>query len=266
MSCLAFNGTSDFVRFTAISSALANLPNGAATMAALCRIPGPQGAGASADICGLTNSAHSNWYHTLSVSGANARGVDDDGQVIIQSTNTTLGFNAQSSSGANNYVIYAVTWTGGSTTERFHLSSNMGSAESWTHDVTTGNNGALRAGPGTTGHFQIGYSWSWGFFGGDVALVGVWAGVALSDVQCQDLWVNKKTSDWYTHAAGTPTTLIECNTTTPVDIGSAPSTFSALTTPALTAPDPTGWTFDGTGAGAGAAPPIWLVSAPRLST
>ena len=62
-----------------------------------------------------------------------------------------------------------------------------------------------------------------------------------------DLWVNKKTSDWYNHAAGHPTTLIEYTSATPTDIGADPSTFSTIGNGAMTGPDPTGWTFDGQG-------------------
>ena len=237
MATLAFNGTTAMVRFTPISSQLANLPNAAATIAALVRL------GDDGDVCGLINSAHNQWYHGLA-RDSSSRILDDDGLVGAFSTSTTL---TTSTAGAGNYRIIAVDWGTGTATEQAHWSSTIGSAESWTHSATN-TNGGLRAGPGTTGHFQIGETASIGFLTGEIALVAVWAGTRMTQAQIEELWVNKQTSDWYNHSAGVPTTLIELTSTTPTDIGANPSTFSTLTAATATGADPTGWTFDGQGA------------------
>jgi hypothetical protein len=242
MATLAFDGTDDYVRFTPISAELANLPNGAATIAMLIRW------GDDAYGCELRNSAETNWYHGMNRSSAN-RLNDDDGLVGTGSTATTLTTQTAS---ADNYQISVVDWpSGGAALERFHWSATIGSAESWTHSDSTGNNGGNRAGPGTTGRLYLGADRSSATANnllGEIALIGVWAGVRFSDANVEALWVNKKTSDWYNHSAGTPTCLIEFTSTAPEDIGAFPSTLDTVNGAVATGANPTGWTFDGQGA------------------
>lgn len=241
MATLRFsNGWADF---NPVSAALGALSNGPGTIVALVR---KTTAGTVGDHAGLVDATTATtWYHTLATAGS-GNSADDDGIVFVQGTAVL-----PAGSTADDFCIHAVTWPGGAggAAERFHISSKMGAAESWTHENSVNNNGADHAGPGTSGHFMLGNTGD-GAFVGDIALVAVWAGVQLTDLEIEDLWVSKQTSDWYNHAAGTPDLLIECTSTSPTDIGGNPSTFSALggtTTPTLTGLDPTGWTFDGQG-------------------
>ena len=236
-----------FATFTPISSALSGLPNGAGTIAALFN---RQAALASQDVTALVNSALTNWYHSLTFLSDHL--FDDDGIVGVNETptwTTTTGW----------YII-VVTWpSGGAALDRFHHVYQTTPA-GWTHSNSAANNGGNRAGPGTGGHFRIGYA-------GDnnhssstyYALVAAWAGVALSDAQCAELSVNNKTSDWWNNSGGQPTLLIECNTATPTDIGANPSTFSSIGGLTLTGADPT-WTFDGRGSAEAPAEPTFVGS------
>lgn len=249
MATLRFAGAGDWVDFTPISATLNNLPNGSGTLAALVRRTG----GTDDDIVGLVNSTRTAWYHALEVLDAGSLLKDDDGI-----TGPTAGSGATpTGTTANDFYIAVVDWPSGIATERFHFSATMGAAESWTHVNSTGNKGADRAGPGSTGRFMVADLLSVGALNGDVALIAAWPGVRFSDSDAQNLWINKKTSDWWNHPAGHPTLLSELTSTTPWDIGADPSTFAGIGTATLTGLDPTGWTFDGRGAASsGDDPPI----------
>jgi hypothetical protein len=238
VATLAFNGSTAVVEFTPISSQLANLPNAASTMAALVRL------GDDGDVVGLRNpsAGGANWYHGIG-RDSSSRLFDDEGIVGCFSTSTAL---TTSVAGAGNYRIIACDWGTGTATEQAHWSATISSAESWTHSATN-TNGGLRAGPGTTGRLRIGEFGSFTALTGEVALVGIWVGVRMTQAQIEELWTNKRTSDWYSHSAGTPTTLIELTSTSPTDIGANPSTLGSVTAATATGADPTGWTFDGQG-------------------
>jgi len=246
----------NFATFTPISTALNNLQAGAGTIAAL--VGKDSGAG-GIDCCGLLNSARTNWYHALQFKGSQLE--DDDGIVGLIETPTWTP--------TTNWYIVVVTWASGTVTERFHH-VNQTTPAGWTHSNATGNNGGNRAGPGTNGHWEIGYFLDNSGSGG-IALSAAWAGVALSDAQCAELSVNNKTSDWWNNSGGQPTTLIECTSLTLTDIGANPSTFSTIG--GLTLANPAGgaptWTFDGRGAGPGSGPvskfnPVPLMSNQRI--
>jgi hypothetical protein len=67
----------------------------------------------------------------------------------------------------------------------------------------------------------------------------------MSDGQVEALSTTLKTSEWYGHAVGLPTSLTEMNTATPADIrGLVTWTVNG---PALTGDNMTAWTFDGGG-------------------
>jgi len=227
-------------RFNPISAALANLQNEAGTMVVLVRMDA--GDAGNDVIALLDNYPAASWYHGLGADVSTDQPYDDDGFVTVNcSISIPIGATA------NDFFIFVVDWpAGGAALERFHVSSKMGVAESWTHTDSNAVNGGNRAGPGTTGDFVIGDGGSIGALDGDVALVAVWAGTRFTDANVLDLWVNKKTSDWWNHPAGQPTLLLECTATTLVDIGANPSTF-ADNGAARTGLVPTGWTFYGRG-------------------
>jgi len=233
------------IRFNPVSSALANLPNGAGTIAVLVL----NNNATNRDWAGLNNnppSSVSEWYHGLAQDGTggpnNNKLLDDDGLVGAWNATALATPNTE-------FWIAVVDWpSGAAAKERFHWSSVLSAAESWTNEDSGANNGGNRAGPTTSaGYFNIGTHGT-NAFDGSIALVGVWAGTRFTDTDATNLWVNKKTSDWYNHPAGTPTFLVELNTLTPTDIGASPSTYSATgSSVTLTGPDPSGWTFDARG-------------------
>jgi hypothetical protein len=238
VATLNFSSTSsDKKVFTPISAALSNLPNGAGTMIVLHH---KVATGAGADYCGLLNSAASAWYHTLSQQFGPTVLIDDDGLTgPVSSTTPTID--------STNWWWYTVDWPAGAAAlERFHY-RNHTSGGSWTHSNSTGNNGGNRAGPGTGGWFRIGDTDDEAtVVGRDIALVAVWAGTRFAD---GDYGTWTKTSDLYNHALGKPTLLVEGTSTTPVDIGLNPSTYSGANSSGttLTGGDPPTFTFDGQG-------------------
>jgi hypothetical protein len=241
VATLSFNGTTAQVIFNPISSALSNMPNAQATIAAIARF------GATGNnICELRepSGGGANWYHGMGFE-AGADIIDDDGTSFV-TYNTNI---ATPASGAGNYRIFSVDWatSAGTSTGNSHYSSLFSAAESWTHTTSTGTVAANRAGPGTTGRFFIGSEGGGRWFTGEIALIGVWAGVRFTNTQAEELWINLRTSDWYNHSAGQPTMLVELTSTTPVDIGANPSTLNVVTAATATGADPTGWTFDGQG-------------------
>ncbi len=249
MATLRFDGVNDYIKINPITTALNNIPNGATTIAVLMRVTA---FAVDYDLVGLRGGDISGgYYHGLRLGGGGGGQndySDDNGLAFSVST----GPNAlrPAGTGGNNFGIVGWDWPASNGTTRFHASGPIGSAESWGHDDAGGLNGGLQAGPGTSsGFFLIGnYDGAW--FLGDIGLVGVWVGTRFTDANWTDLWVNKKTSDWWNHPAGQPNTLIELNTATPVDIGANPVGSITVSGPALTGADPTGWTFDGTGAAA----------------
>lgn len=244
MATLNFNGTTAYVKAHNLSTSLNAIPNGACTIALLLR----RASTADNDgFCGLINAdvgSESDYYHAASMNaGSTTSYFDDDGLVGITWTGAA---SHPTGAGGNNFCIVVWDWGTGTATERIHVSAGMGSAESWVHEDSDGNNGGLRAGPGTsTGYFTVGGYNASDKFAGDIALVAVWAGTRFSDADAEALWIDKKTSDWYNHSAGHPDTLIELTSTTLTDIGDDPAPTLAVVSATATGADPTGWTFDG---------------------
>lgn len=219
--------------FTPISAQLANLSNGAGTLAVLMQ----PGSTTDAAGIGLFNSADSVWYHDLTLWSGTLIDVDDPGnsQSPAVTVNTT------------NWWLFAVTWAGsGASVERFHY-KNVTGGGAWTHVNSITTNGGLHAGPGTSGRLHIGYEFNSTSNGSSYAVAAAWAGTQLTDLQVEELATHLKTSDWYQNSAGNPTCLVECTSLTPRDIGANPSTFSTVTM-GLTGSNPAGWTFNGVGA------------------
>lgn len=244
MSVLAWDGVDDdSALFTPISSQLANLSNGAGTVAFIARVADAN----NGDLFGLFNSADEGFYRCLQM-GDDDRLYMYDPSTTTSSTANTLAWGA---AGAGSYRIVVYDWPSGAAAPyRCHWSAPFSGAESWTHTAGSGNGGGMVAGPGTTGRFKIGHGFGAGSPPCEIALVAVWAGVRLDDTGVEALWTNKKTSDWYNHASGAPTMLVECTSLTPTDIGANPSTFNSIIGGiALTGADPSGWTFDGIGGG-----------------
>jgi len=237
MSILVFDDVDNEVRFTPLSSALGNLMNGAGTIVALARLGGRGGI-----VC-IEDSAHVNINPGFSLDGASKLNEDDN--VALSTASAVVGTTAAA---AGNYQVVALDWAAGAASlSRFHWSTVLSGAQTFTHSAAAANNGGTHAGPGTSGHLRIGTGTSEGAFLGEIALVACWT-TRFADGDYAALLAGDKTSDWWNHPLGNPITLIELNTLTPVDIGSAASTLSTLVGGTLTGADPTGWTFDGRGA------------------
>ena len=150
------------------------------------------------------------------------------------------------------YILVATNTSPGTSSDLTLYIKNLTDATAWeisgaltglavtasTTDVSIGNGGASDFGTN-------GASW---------ALVGIWAGVALSSAQVQALSTNMRTSDWYGNAGGHPDFLVECTSlTTLTDIGAHPSAYVANSNLSLVA-DTSGWNFNGQGGGGAAKP------------
>jgi hypothetical protein len=182
-------GTTDRKVFTPVSTALANLPNGAGTIIALIH----KSTTGVADFCGLTNSAQTNWYHGLEQSAAGALS-DDDGLAFFQSGSLITD-------DTTNWYWHAVDWASGAASiEAFHT-RNHTSGGAWSHSNAGANNGGTRAGPGTGGWMRLGFVGDFSTGTKDMALVAVWAGTRFST---SDYATWTKTSDLYSHPLGAP--------------------------------------------------------------
>jgi hypothetical protein len=231
VATLHFSGT-DVKVFTPISSALANLPNGAGTIVVLVRQTTAAG-----DMAGLLDSTGSTWYHALGVHNAG------NGNKLWDDDNTTiLGITSQNTS-LTDWKLFALDWGAVAGVESFHFRDQT-TLGSWTHENSSVNNSVV-AGPGTSGWFRIGYFLDIPIGAMDMAVVAVWAGTRFAS---GDYGSWTKTSDLYNHAKGPPTFLCELTATSPTDLigGSTYSSGNSSGT-ALTGPNPDNWTFDGIG-------------------
>jgi hypothetical protein len=185
VATLHFSGT-DVKVFTPISSALANLPNGAGTIVVLVRQTTAAG-----DMAGLLDSTGSTWYHALGVHNAG------NGNKLWDDDNTTiLGITSQNTS-LTDWKLFALDWGAVAGVESFHFRDQT-TLGSWTHENSSVNNSVV-AGPGTSGWFRIGYFLDIPIGAMDMAVVAVWAGTRFAS---GDYGSWTKTSDLYNHAKG----------------------------------------------------------------
>jgi hypothetical protein len=192
------------------------------------------------DLVGLLGPTDSTWFH-LMIWGGTTNVQDDDGFVAISSTATLAA-------GTTDWWWIGLDWPSGTALERMHWRDHTTSG-SWTHTPSTGNNGGNAAGPGSTGRFHIGWGADNTTGTRDIAVVAVWPGIRFADA---DYGSWSRTSDLWNHPAGQPSTLVECTSTTLVDIGANPCTYSSANSSGTTlvGADPPNWTFDGRGGGA----------------
>lgn len=155
--------------------------------------------------------------------------VTTDGSVTVTNTNT--------------YIFVVTRPAGTGQTARYHLKNLT------TGTVTRGNfTGTLNNGSstGSTGKLWIGtYDGVGDFANAWHGLVGIWD-TAMSDAQVDELWANKRTSDWYNDTAGTPTFLTELTSSTPTDLTGSAS-FVSYNGTVDAAETFAGWNFNGTG-------------------
>jgi len=238
VATLRFSNSTDVKVFNAAPSAIQQLSNGAGTMIALLH---KTFANSGQDIVGLVTGTTSitDWFHAMQ-HGTAGTGADDDG-LVAPGTSTSVF----SSTDTTSWFWFAVDFQAtASTTERFH-SFNHTTPGSWTHTDTSGNRGTNRV--ATSGaHWRIGKFDDNVDGCMDCAVVACWVGKRFANTDYSD-WT--KTSDLWNHSQGNPDMLIECNTTTPTDLGANASTYSSGSSSgtSLAGSDPPNWTFDGRG-------------------
>lgn len=237
MSTLHFDGADDWVRGTGQGSL-----GGAVTVACVIRRGGSSATYLSF-IGGATSANARSFFFGFENTGGTDKIQTFDTVSNSDSTTTIISSNTD-------WWVLSYTKAAGTVTPRFHIKN-----------ITTGAAAAHEAGSVTNinfpscsgGYLKIGnYDLTPGIPGsaeedylGDIALVGWWDGTVLSDAQCDELWANKKTSDWANNSGGAPSSLTELTSTTPIDLKGLETWVT--TGAALTGPDPTGWTFDGLG-------------------
>lgn len=242
MATLTFNGTSNFVEFSTLATALQNLPTGSHTLVWLVRrtVTGA----VFDDPFAISNNARTQTEAALKFtrSGANdvlnydtTRGAGDDG---VAHTSTTI------------WLMAAVTCVGADTPDlTFHYRDHTANA-AWTHVPAAGGvtSPGLGVSPGATGFYQHGRWQTSDFFQGQIGVCAAWAG-KLSNAQLDELIVNDRTTDWWNCSFGRPVHLVEFNAaaTSLVDLTGNSTLVTPTSAPALTGPDPDRWTFDGTG-------------------
>lgn len=245
MTTLHFDGADDWVRGTGQGAM-----NGAITLAVVSR----RTATSAAYQCLLGAATAAN---ARSFMFAHDQGVDPERITIFD--NATNRYSTTTIADANSdWWVIAMTKAAGSVVPRFHF-KNLTTGAAAVHetefsagaigDFPSCSGGYLKIGnydltPGTPGSAEEDYT-------GDIGVVGWWD-QALSDAQVDELYANKRTSDWAKNSAGVPSSLTELTAATPVDLTGIVTWVT--TGAALSGPDPTGWTFDGLGPKAAIAP------------
>lgn len=231
MGCLQFNGTSDYIRWSTLATALQNVTDGAWTIAALVKrdstgnydgiaalLSGTPGSGTTEAGIGF-DGANQNWIYV------------DPGYVQFTTalTDTT-----------NPYIV-AVSKAAGSATPR--LAWKLGSGGSWSHE----NAGATIADQIASSHLEIGVL-SGEELPAHVGVIGIWEG-AMSDANKEALDNNWQTSDWWGNAHGQPQFLCEFNVAAGslTDLAGNASGLSSSGTTLDGAETLNSWNFDGQG-------------------
>lgn len=240
MGVLRFDGVDDELRWTALTSVLANVSDGAWTLAVLYKTA-----------VWVSNDAGEGLSYLLSGGGS---GVAEAGVSISDPTGTV---NDQRlfidvDAGATGVTTltdltdpYLVVVSKGAGTATPRLAWKLGSGGAWTHE----NFDATIADQIAATMLQIGM-WQ----GGDrlnawVGVVGWWEG-AMSDANKEALDNNWRTSDWWTSAHGQPQFLAELNVvaSSVIDLAGNASSPSHTGTTLDSGETLNSWNFNGKGA------------------
>lgn len=233
MGVLSFDGTDDMLHWGTLASALANVSDGAYTIAVLWKRSSVNSfqplsylTSASAIEVGMLIRPFSTDMYMLGVNG--------EGFMDITDSDTPY--------------ITVVTKTAGTTAPRAHW--KVGAAGSWTHS----DFGSTIADQIDSTQLDIGGSVidTGDQFGGWIGLVGWWEG-SMSDANVEALDNNWRTSDWWASAHGTPVFLAELDVAgaSVTDLAGNASGLSVTGTSLDSGETLESWNFDGTG---GAAP------------
>jgi hypothetical protein len=227
MGVLKFDGIDDELIWSTLASPLANVTDGAWTVAAVVR---RNAVGSPAvSISTLLSASGASSEASLAFDAANKVIADISG---VSDPTSPTAF----SSTANVYM-FALSKAAGTATLR--LGWKVGSGGAWTHENLTTtlvdqiDSTSIRVG-------------GWAPFNGWIGVVAWWEG-AMSDTNKEALDNNWRTSDLWNSAHGQPVFLAQCNVSgaSVVDLASNATSFSATGTTLDAAETLNGWTFDG---------------------
>lgn len=234
MGCWKTDGVAGFGRFNSLAAPLSAIPTNTQTIAWLGRrnhtaawsgLIAFNDSGASVDLTMAIDTSDGLYYDTA-VSSSNTDGV-------ATVTTTDVRIIVFNKGDAMNNARYHVRNLTSSTTE---FRANFPA-------LLDDGNGT----PGGT--IDIGARAASFFANAWHGLVGCW-NVNLTDAQVDQLWANKRTSDWWLNSGGTPQFLVELTSTTPVDIAKR-SAFVSFNGTIDGAETLASWNFNGTGARTG---------------
>jgi hypothetical protein len=239
MGVIRFDGINDQLKFETFTATLANVSDGAWTMAVLCNFTDLthfnaiaymlSGAGAGDAMAGLSHSSSSNDLFIDVGTGVNISGMSP-------STST----------------VYMFVLSKGAGTVTPRLAWKAGSGGSWTHVDADGT----LANASASDQIQIGTWENVDFFEGHIGLVAFWEG-AMSDGNKEALDNNWATSDWWNSAHGQPAFLVELNVDAASTFDLAENAFDVTASGTVLddLEDLDAWNFDGTGEGEPEPPP-----------
>ncbi|MGH7392422.1 MAG: hypothetical protein ACREM3_23645 [Candidatus Rokuibacteriota bacterium] len=236
---LSFDGTDDRARWTTLATALADVSDGAWTMAILLkRVSGDVGTWS-----GLAYLLSGTGNGTAEV-GVSFKGAAPVDSLVIDNGSSSQSPSAFTST-ASPY-LFVVTKAAGTSTPALYW--KLGSAGAWSNESF--NNAVADQIDATIleiGAFQA----TSDPFGGWIGLVAFWEG-AMSQANAEALDDNWRTSDWWNSAHGQPAFLAELNVacTSLVDLAGNASSLSCTGTTLDSGETLDSWNFNGTGAGA----------------
>ena len=232
MGSLQFDGVDDRLEWTTLAAALANVSDGAWTMAALVKrsalLPGPA-FGAVGYLTTDPNPSRAGFSFSFAEIGVVDVGVGSTFTSVLDSLTSP-------------YLV-VVSKAAGAVAPR--LGWKLGSGGAWTHE----NGDTALADALAANSVEIGSWQGQDFLPGWVGVVAFWEG-AMSDANKEALDDNWRTSDWWNSAHGTPAFLAELNVagSSVVDLAENASSLTATGTTLDSGETLNDWNFNGKGA------------------
>src|SRR6185503_8532757 len=245
MGCLSFDEIDDRLKFTTVTTAAADIGDGAWT---ICWVGKRASTGTNFNaVCyGLSGSGNGTTELGMSFKTGN--------QLVIDVGAGTETFSTFTST-ASPYML-ALSKGAGTVTPR--LGWKLGSGGAWSYE----NLDAMLADQIDLMMFEIGaWQGTGDFFHGWMAVIGLWEG-AMSDANKEALDNNWRTSDLYSSAHGTPVALFELNVAgaSVIDILGNISGVSATGTTLDAAETCDSWNFNGNGGPPPPAPTSYMLN------
>lgn len=245
MGVLKFDNTDDRLAWTTLASALANVSDGAWTMAALVRRETIGGF----DAIGYLLSGAGNGVTEAGMSFSSSNFIINDADGASSTTSTAL-------TDTTSPYMLVLSKTAGNTVAR--LGRKLGSGGAWTHE----NTAPAQPDQSASTMLQIGV-WEGVSdpYDGWIGVVAYWEG-AMSDGDKEALDDNWQTSDWWNSAHGQPAFLVELNVAAAsvVDLAGNASSTSHVGTSLDAGETLDSWNFDGTGAPVAGPVVAWITA------